>query len=206
MVLVVQQIRNYIMTTVNDARLAQFTRFNHDIEERVLKGSLSPEDITLLLSHLNSGGERAQNLLAYAKANCPDTIKLLDPASFFTKRPGLMTCNKNFIERFDHTKYPEDSRPLKLILETPKSLTDIGIARLFGGKDGLKSKAASLTQIMRGIDTFAFTEEHSVLYSVQPCGILSFVTVVRVFNEYDVEWGNISGRAQWPKGTKIFGN
>lgn len=94
------------MTTVTDERIAKTTRNLHNVMERVLKGSLNSDDLVLVLAHLVGKGERAKNLIAYARANCPK-IDWIDPAE-----PKARRGRKGLAKMFDEAAFFKTRRGL----------------------------------------------------------------------------------------------
>jgi len=155
------------MTTVTDEKIAKVTRNLHDIQERILKGSLDPDDLVLVLVHLVGKGSRANNLLKYARANCPQ-INWVDPtapkakrakakeseiapvnlAGFFVSSPEFYV-DPNFISRIDLSPCPDDPRELKFLFAPPRNMNDGEIALQAGGRDQLRAKRATPPQLKR---------------------------------------------------------
>lgn len=100
------------MTTVADEKkisdedLARVARVWHDVEERLLCGSLDPNDLVRVLTHLTGKGARAVNLIEYSGENCPKinwthllgpkakrakkgVTPVFDEVAYFQIRPGL---------------------------------------------------------------------------------------------------------------------
>ena len=82
---------------ISDEDLARVTRVLHDVEERILKGSLDPNDLVRVLAHLTGKSKRGANLLAYSDENCPD-IDWRDPAKPKAKRSKKAEATQTFNE------------------------------------------------------------------------------------------------------------
>ncbi|MCB9815499.1 hypothetical protein H6785_02920 [Candidatus Nomurabacteria bacterium] len=85
--------------SISDENYARVMRVLHDAETRLLKGSLDPDAVVLVLSHLNGKGSRAENLIEYAKENCPK-IDWKDKAKPKARRSRKSTTLFNEAEFF----------------------------------------------------------------------------------------------------------
>ncbi len=81
---------------ISDEDFARVSRVIHDLTERVLKGSLDPNDLVRVLTHLNGKGTRAANLIDYSGRNCPkiNWTHPLGPKAKRAKKGASQTCDE----------------------------------------------------------------------------------------------------------------
>ena len=155
------------MTTVTDEKIAKVTRNVHSVIERVLKGSLDPDDLVLVLVHLMGKGVRAENLLAYARENCPkinwsdpnvpkakrgkksgQSTAVVNPEEFFVSGPKFYV-DSDLARNIDLSPVPDDARELKELFALPHQMNDTAVQGQVGGKAALYAKRMTPSQLMR---------------------------------------------------------
>ncbi len=219
------------MTTVTDEQTAKVTRNLHSVMERVLKGSLDPDDLVRVLGHLMGKGKRAENLLAYARENCPNIIwtateapkakragkkseagALVNPAEFFISDPRFWV-DPDLAINIDLSPVKDDVREPKSLFALSSNLNDTAIAKQAGGVEALTAKRTTLPQLMRECKR-ALTGEPSLIkkgqyllfYLVGKSGVLCPVSVRWSGGTLYLDCFRFDQRGYWPQDRVVCGN
>lgn len=226
------------MTTVADEKkisdedLGRVARVLHDVEERILKGSLDPNDLVRVLAHLTGKGKRAGNLVMYSNENCPqidwrnpakpkakrgaEQSATFDEVAFYQTRPGLYVDPdlKRYVGlQVRATRGAKALKPPRLLLNNESEATMFGElgspehAQAIANACDLGQIAGKIEAQKNGEDGELLTDGKTNIFPVRGLdGALRVVDVFRYVGEWRVHCFPFRADGVWRAGRQVFSN